>query len=679
MRVRLPCLLREVEHSCDCRDIFIEFRNLDDSTAHVTYTQSKMGDPLSTVASGIALVQAAGGVVKIGRALCSLGEDMKDVPERIGRLLKSTECMMVIFAGIERHASTLHRRLGEDDQLVRDTVELAHKAAVDLKLLVSELERDVDAKRRTRRLPARVKVVLKESELAKYESRLQNALGLLSLAQQSYSMVHGLYMSDQNNHMMFMLQTILTRTDVPATRTQKEKTEESSNGGLFDSGEIKNRNGDRVAGANKAAVLRLELMNEVHTIRFKSPKWLTQKAWEVGFSRSILGWQLVLRVYNTMPYDSDVFRLAYEGKHGKIAELFEKHSASPLDIDADGWTLLDWAITGPSSIDSVKFLYDIGVRPRKHNGDRVSPLTGLAKHGDTEKFRFALSLGYHEPADESARQYTASMVLAAATDDEMFDAALAAVSADDYYSIPLWIRLSYLPANTPLSTVRRVVSRYSRQSEAFIPIATQQLVEAVSDSYPLLDVITNSYWDLMHCIVEARTVYSQFQPGSLSVLQHSWEKLKAQVAFTTSNKSHLAHPEGDLSVFSVLRTWDCPSLGAGKRENLLSAIKAWLEALQRCGVDLTAYSNNVLDLLNTRLSDDGPWDRQWCHWCQMYGPDDHRGFKLLRLEASCGPDVLAWDLVWDVEVEEYVGEFWDLVDKSGLMMGELQIPGAWVE
>jgi hypothetical protein len=80
----------------------------------------------------------------------------------------------------------------------------------------------------------------------------------------------------------------------------------------------------------------------------EAPKWLTQKAWEVGFSRSILGWQTVLRVYNTIPFKADVLRLAYEGKYGDITNLFEAGLASPLDVDADGWSLVDVSISHPS-------------------------------------------------------------------------------------------------------------------------------------------------------------------------------------------------------------------------------------------------------------------------------------------------------------------------------------------
>ena len=87
---------------------------------------------------------------------------------------------MVMYAGNGQQPSKLYTPLGQNDQLFCNTVDLAHKAAVDMKIPVAELESYINTKRRTKRLPARVEAVLKESELIKYESRLQHALKLLS-------------------------------------------------------------------------------------------------------------------------------------------------------------------------------------------------------------------------------------------------------------------------------------------------------------------------------------------------------------------------------------------------------------------------------------------------------------------------------------------------------------------
>jgi hypothetical protein len=57
------------------------------------------------------------------------------------------------------------------------------------------------------------------------------------------------------------------------------------------------------------------------------------------------------------------------------------------------------------------------------------------------------------------------MALAAATNNEMFEAALAVIGADYYYNIPFWIRLSYLILNTP-------PARFAESSAAKLDPAT---------------------------------------------------------------------------------------------------------------------------------------------------------------------------------------------------------------
>ncbi|OIW34420.1 hypothetical protein CONLIGDRAFT_4230 [Coniochaeta ligniaria NRRL 30616] len=178
MRAREPCLLTEAEGFCLCLDLFIESylsENYlsDKPTVDDSYTRKLMGDPLSTVASSIALVQAAGKLAKTCQALHSMWQDVKDVPEKIGRLLKSIEIMTLVFAGIERNACNFRMLFEDDDQLLSDIVKLTLQAVIDLQILVKDLGRDIHAERRTTKLAARVRVVLKEPQLSKHELRLQ--------------------------------------------------------------------------------------------------------------------------------------------------------------------------------------------------------------------------------------------------------------------------------------------------------------------------------------------------------------------------------------------------------------------------------------------------------------------------------------------------------------------------
>jgi hypothetical protein len=79
----------------------------------------------------------------------------------------------------------------------------------------------------------------------------------------------------------------------------------------------------------------------VHSLRFVLPRWLAQKVWEIGLSRSMLGWQTVFRVYNIVPPESEICKLASIGDCTGIIKLFEAGLASPFDVDTDGRNALD--------------------------------------------------------------------------------------------------------------------------------------------------------------------------------------------------------------------------------------------------------------------------------------------------------------------------------------------------
>jgi hypothetical protein len=152
-----------------------------------------MADPLSTVASGIAIVQVAGKVATTCQALYGLWQDVKDIPENIDRLLKSIKLVTTVLAKIERNSCSVPPDV-EEDQLMRDILGFAREAVTELQMLVEELSRDIHAAKRTTKLAARIKVVLKQSKLSKHEARLRNAFSLLTLAQQSYTNAQQLQM-----------------------------------------------------------------------------------------------------------------------------------------------------------------------------------------------------------------------------------------------------------------------------------------------------------------------------------------------------------------------------------------------------------------------------------------------------------------------------------------------------
>ncbi|KAF6842850.1 hypothetical protein CMUS01_02652 [Colletotrichum musicola] len=110
-----------------------------------------------------------------------------------------------------------------------------------------------------------------------------------------------------------------------------------------------------------------------------------------------------------------------------------------------------------------------------------------------------------------------------------------------------------------------------------------------------------------------------------------------------------------------------------QRRHTSRALRRWLEVVQDSGIDLEEYGKHESDCLYTnhvlrRV--------RWNIWewdFERERPYDSRsGPRLERI--VFGPKPEDWKFVWDPAIEEYVEEFWDMVETP-----PLQVPGAWVE
>ena len=78
--------------------------------------------------------------------------------------------------------------------------------------------------------------------------------------------------------------------------------------------------------------------------RLQTPKWLfggISRAIELYESQAQAGWDFRIQVYNVVPSESPVFRMAGVGDVAGIRELFIAGKASPFDRDENGLTVLD--------------------------------------------------------------------------------------------------------------------------------------------------------------------------------------------------------------------------------------------------------------------------------------------------------------------------------------------------
>ena len=103
------------------------------------------------------------------------------------------------------------------------------------------------------------------------------------------------------------------------------------------------------------------------------------------------------------------------------------------------------------------------------------------------------------------------------------------------------------------------------------------------------------------------------------------------------------------------RTW---------RRDAEKALLFWLEDLQFCGVNLAEYGVDTERIFRTnekiRRQTFGVWDASHSTWTLA--------------DFKHGREPRDWRFFWDLETEEFVGDFWELVENP-----PLSVPGAWVE
>ena len=99
-----------------------------------------------------------------------------------------------------------------------------------------------------------------------------------------------------------------------------------------------------------------------------------------------------------------------------------------------------------------------------------------------------------------------------------------------------------------------------------------------------------------------------------------------------------------------------------QRPNLNEA-QAWLEDLLIAGVDLEAYGELERAAYEEACSNSGYWPHVWVKNPCLY-----------LVSFTYGPRPQDWNFVWDAFVEDFAGEFWQLVEPP-----PVRIPGAWVD
>jgi hypothetical protein len=146
-----------------------------------------MAEALSVAASGIAVAQVAAQVGKSIIKLKQLWDDLQEIPLSIADLLDQIDCLdPALWEAEHTFSQASLPPIFWDDRLASRSTAYCRKALASLTELVDELSIQINQPGKLRRKAACAKVLLKKDQLKRLETRLQNAVRMLSLAQQSY-------------------------------------------------------------------------------------------------------------------------------------------------------------------------------------------------------------------------------------------------------------------------------------------------------------------------------------------------------------------------------------------------------------------------------------------------------------------------------------------------------------
>ncbi|KAK6948976.1 hypothetical protein Daesc_009048 [Daldinia eschscholtzii] len=357
-----------------------------------------MAEALGVAASGIAVAQIAiqvgGAVVKLKQ----LWDEVKNVPDDIADLMDQIDCLDPILWEAENGFSRCDSpSMLWDDLASKSMTVYCRKALQNLTGIVDELNHQITNAKKGRRKITAVKVLLKKDSIQKLQKRLENAVQMLILAQQSYLVALQRVQPD----IIIQKFTALTALTAPQTQSGSQLIPYSTS---KNEAQIALTEYHEEADISRTATkpqwvhstgwimpcyfgrVCIESFGSSRKFLFQSPLWLSQRSWELHSNKALGAWKWNLKSYRVVPSNSKIIKLAQKGSPKDIQKLFDAGLASPYDRDERGWTLLhvsfthvdyfhhriSWLISwllqyavAWSNFEMTKYLMAIGVSPRE--------------------------------------------------------------------------------------------------------------------------------------------------------------------------------------------------------------------------------------------------------------------------------------------------------------------------
>ncbi|KAL3478282.1 hypothetical protein BJX99DRAFT_256607 [Aspergillus californicus] len=596
-----------------------------------------MAEVLGVVASAISIVTLLEQIVESIDKLKALRKFVKNVPHVLQDLIEEIEIVQGVLRTLTpdmfnfMNVSATERRL--------------RTFQLDLDVLIAEVQKYQFS---TGRRIGAFKLALKKEELRSQRDNLNNIKGTLSLLQQAYCIAS--------------IQEMSARLQIQDSSTKKiaaSDTGSSEEGGL-QLARRQMRNRTRHSNSHSTTLRQWEY-------RFRTPLIVIDKIWTIRATRLFSNWTFNIRTNNVVPYGAPIIRACLHGDIAEVQSLFDSGLASPFDCDPRGHSVLQIA-AHRGKIEMSQFLLNNGADANYRSPDGRGILS-LFNPGQVLWDGCAVNI----PLLINLYQ---SLIDAIKDDGDLFDYFLPGhlktwtMGFDGPpEALKLMIEHTYVDYKGLPFSIRFSNALSLRSSLGLSPASLQIAMggDIEPHVYRMQDIDGRS---LLHIIAQGMAV--DYASG-IGVRSNEWRQLISDAIAANADLNQLYQDDGwgytplvSFVEYYLLRL----STQRFLRHNITPIIRLWVTELKLAGVNLEAYGAIELALYHAEKID---YYFAAIESTSFYLDENIVAYFAL-LGLAYGPEPEDWHAWVMTEENEWVGEFWAMVEKEEVVM-----PGTWVD
>ncbi|KAH8801458.1 hypothetical protein F5884DRAFT_862155 [Xylogone sp. PMI_703] len=603
-----------------------------------------MAEILGAIASGISIGALAGQVALSIVKLKSIINDIKDAPEDIKILIDEIEDVQLLISDIENdQAHNPYAKLFLESQSAVRCLDHCRRGVERLCRVADTMTTDFQNKKSIKKKLIAASIIWKRDMVKKYKDELASALRLLILSYQIYTSALIQFQPD-----------IITSKVVQLV---KDETTRVISGNSLAS---------PTAAVVRSGVTFTSKRLQFHWLRWKSYSLILGQAWDIKILKSQQGWKFSMKMYAVVSPESLVVKYIQRDNMRGLQRLFSLGKASPFTIclgEDPGSSHYSRPLLRIAAeignYEISKFLIDQGADPAFNPDSSWSILTAFAanasNHGRNtdDLYNLVNLIGSRSEVNISELSHYRGSV-------SVFSALL------EHMETPL----GELPVNLRCSLAIRLAHNPGFNSSKLFLIAL--------NCKPTLPCAINYQEEgitLLHAAagalgyLSARNTKDTDFPIRIDNIELEISGWKSILKELIGGGADL-HITGSLYIgiqatpflFMLYHLCDC--LRIHLRIDLQHAVTSWISVLSDLNIDLMQYG------LREKLT----WSAIEFPKREVLYDDEIDYYQYRLIDFEYGPSLKDWRIWINEHTDEYVGDFWDMLEKKENIM-----PGTWID